>query len=314
MKHLQVTQRVSQIDRGPFGRLFAGVLVVATTAVTGCSDDDGSESGAGSLAVQISGEEAAQSGYPVGSGDNEIAFADGWTFEFSKVLVSLSNFDLKTSQGGDAQLPNGPIVANLHTGEHELWNFDNVPARRWDRVGYLYEPPTADSTLVGGVTAEDVALLQERGWSLYIEGTAHKGEQDVDIAWGFPFTVQLTECEAADGTYGVVVENNAQSLAQVTVHLDHLFFDSFVTEEPNLRFDAMAAVAPSSGPLTLDDLAQQDNLTDLKAADGTSLGLGYDPGSTFNPVPANLRDYVIAAATTTGHWNGEGHCIYERLQ
>jgi hypothetical protein len=33
----------------------------------------------------------------------------------------------------------------------------------------------------------------------------------------------------------------------------------------------------------------------------------------FEPVPLNLRDYVIAAATTTGHFNGEGHCDYERV-
>jgi hypothetical protein len=36
-------------------------------------------------------------------------------------------------------------------------------------------------------------------------------------------------------------------------------------------------------------------------------------GSSFDPVPESLREYVIAAASTTGHWNGEGHCRYERL-
>jgi len=313
MHHLQVRQRMVQGNGVQWGRVFASVLALSTSVTSACSDSSDGESGTGSLTVQISGEAAAQSGYPVGSGDSQIAFADGWTFEFSKVLVSVSNFDLKTSQGDDARLPNEPVVADLHTGEHDLWSFDDVTARRWDRVGYLYAPPTAESKLVGGVSAEDAALLQSNGWSFYIEGTAHKGDQAVDIAWGFPFTVQLSDCEAGDGTAGVVVENNAQNLAQVTVHLDHLFFDTWATEDANLRFDAMAAVAPSSGPLTLDDLAQQDNLSDLKAADGASLNLAYDPASAFNPVPQNLEEYVVDAATTTGHWNGEGHCAYQRL-
>ena len=42
------------------------------------------------------------------------------------------------------------------------------------------------------------------------------------------------------------------------------------------------------------------------------LGLSYDPGSSFKPVPKDLAQYVIDAATTTGHWNGEGHCVYTR--
>ena len=39
------------------------------------------------------------------------------------------------------------------------------------------------------------------------------------------------------------------------------------------------------------------------------LGAQY---SAFEPVPRNLEDYVVDAATTTGHWNGEGHCVYTR--
>ena len=57
------------------------------------------------------------------------------------------------------------------------------------------------------------------------------------------------------------------------------------------------------------EVAGQGNLSDLIDADGNPLELGYDPGP-FDPVPENLREYVIAAASTTGHFNGEGHCEY----
>jgi hypothetical protein len=113
-------------------------------------------------------------------------------------------------------------------------------------------------------------------------------------------------------TDGIVVANNAVHDAQVTVHLDHLFFDTFAVDDASLHFDPMAAVAPESGPLTLGDLAKQNNLSDLKGEDGEPLDLAYDPGSAFDPPPRNLEEYVVSAATTTGHWNGEGHCTYTR--
>jgi hypothetical protein len=91
-----------------------------------------------------------------------------------------------------------------------------------------------------------------------------------------------------------------------------LFFDTFAVDDASLHFDPMAAVAPESGPLTLGDLAKQNNLSDLKGEDGEPLDLAYDPGSAFDPPPRNLEEYVVSAATTTGHWNGEGHCTYTR--
>jgi hypothetical protein len=288
----------------------AGALAAALCFAQGCANEEG---GDGSLVIRISGEQAALTGYPVGSGEGEIAFADGWTFKFDKVLVSLSGFSLKTAAGADAEIESDPVVADLHEGEPELWKFDAVPARRWARVSYRYEPPTTQSRKADAVSDSDIERMRDNGYSFYIEGRAQKGDRRVDVAWGFPFKVQLSRCEnGQDGTDGLVVRENAQNSAQVTVHLDHLFFDSWAEDEPKLRFDAMAAVAPAEGPLTLDDLARQDNLSDLKGVDGKPLDLAYDPGSAFSPVPTNLKQYTIEGATTTGHWNGEGHCEYVR--
>ncbi|HKU36813.1 MAG TPA: hypothetical protein VJR89_01665, partial [Polyangiales bacterium] len=223
------------------------------------------------------------------------------------------DFSLRSRDGDEAELRAGSVVADLHRGEPTLWSFDDVPARRWDRVGYRYAPPSDSTEKAGDVDDADLETMLQEGYSLYIEARAHKGERTVALAFGFAFEVDMTDCEnGADGTDGVVVANNARNLAQITVHLDHLFFDSFAVDDAALRFDAMAAVAPASGPLTLDDLARQDNLSDVRDAAGKPLELAYDPGSAFEPVPRNLADYVTAAATTTGHWNGEGHCSYER--
>ena len=278
----------------------------------GACGDEGS-SGAGSLRIHISGEEGAREGYPVGSGDDAIAFADGWTLEFHKVLVSIADFTLRASSGEDAELELEPVVADLHLGEPRLWTIEDVPARRWDRVGYRYAPPSDDARKANEVRDADLEKMADHGYSLYLEATATKDDRKVELEYGFELEVAMTECvNGQDDTDGLIVANNAVNEAQITVHLDHLFFDTYATDEAALRFEPMAAVAPESGPLTLEALAEQDNLSDLEDAEGAPLELGYDPGSAFDPVPRNLRDYVIAAATTTGHFNGEGHCVYER--
>lgn len=130
---------------------------------------------------------------------------------------------------------------------------------------------------------------------------------------GFPLALNVQHCEnGLDGTDGIVVSNNAVTNSEVTVHLDHLFFDNWAVTEPALRFDAIAAMAPMGRRLSLEDLEGQDNLSELLDANGKPLDIAYDPGSAFHPVQ-NLAEFITSAAETTGHWNGEGHCEYHRL-
>ena len=85
-----------------------GPMCLFALALAACGDDD--PGAPGSLTVAASGEEAAQDGYPVGEGDDEIAFGDGWALQFSKVIVSFSDFSLRTHDGADAALDAGPVI------------------------------------------------------------------------------------------------------------------------------------------------------------------------------------------------------------
>jgi hypothetical protein len=286
-------------------------VLLLSASLLGACEDDASSSGAGSVRIAVSGEEASRTGYPVGSGEDVIEFADGWTLEMRKVLVSFSDFQLRAADGDDAALDPDPVVADLHLGEPELWSFEQVPARRWDRVGFRYAPPTSSSRAANDVSDEDIERMIEGGYSLLVEAVAMKGDREIAIEYGFDMEVGHSRCvNGLDDTDGLVVPTNATIDAQITVHLDHLFFDTYANDEADLRFDPMAAVAMDA-TVTLDDLATQDNLSDLVGAEGDPLDVAYDPGSAFDPVPEDLRAYVKAAATTTGHFNGEGHCDYE---
>jgi len=171
---------------------------------------------------------------------------------------------------------------------------------------------SADTRAANDVSDEDIERMQDEGYSLLVEAVVIKDEREVVLEYGFAMEVLHTHCvNGLDDTDGLVVPTNATIDAQITVHLDHLFFDTYAREDARLRFDAMAAVS-DDGALTIDDLAAQANLSDLFDEAGDPLDLAYESGSAFDPVPEDLREYVISAATTTGHFNGEGHCDYER--
>ncbi|MBX3249578.1 MAG: hypothetical protein KF901_20545, partial [Myxococcales bacterium] len=263
----------------------------------------------GSVRVSLSGEEAAIEGFPV----DDIAFADGWSIAFDKVLVSVVEVRLEASDGDRATLDVDPVVADLHLGDPVAWTFDAVPARRWDRVAYRYAPPTMSARRVNAVSDADVAAMVSGGHALWIEGVASRGAERVAFAFGFDLDVDNVRCESGvDDTQGLVVREGALTEAELTFHLDHLFFDSYATDDPALRFDAMAAVA-TDGALSLDDLIAQ-SITDVRDAEGEPLTddgvpVVYDPGDLSLAAP-NLREFIRAAATTIGHFQGEGHCDY----
>jgi len=289
------------------GSCFMGLTVPA------CSDD--SVAGSGTVRLAISGEEAATLGYPAGEPPDQIAFADGYTMQFSKILVSITEFHLHGLDGTDADVVADPIVVDLHAGDQDLWTFEGVPARRWDNVEYLIAPPTTASRRVGGVTEVDLQQMIHDDLAFLVVGTATNGMESFDFSYGFPFTIEQSHCtNGMDETDGIVVANNAVAEADITIHIDHLFFDTYAVDDANLRFEPMAAMAGPDGRVELGELAGQ-TLSDIRDRAGMPVLNGdgspvvYDPGPLM--LDANtLKEYVTAAATTVGHFNGEGHCEY----
>ena len=161
--------------------------------------------------------------------------------------------------------------------------------------------PTMDARRVNAVEDADLEAMVMGGHAFWIEGVARRDGQEVPFRWGLPVAVDNVRCvNGVDETDGLVIGEGGLSEAELTVHLDHLFFDSLASEEPGMRFEAMAAVA-GEGPLTLEDLAAQ-SITDVRDAEGEPIEvegapLIYDPGDT--PLEArDLRGFVLAAART----------------
>ncbi|HEY8428513.1 MAG TPA: hypothetical protein VIL20_09075 [Sandaracinaceae bacterium] len=264
----------------------------------------------GSLAVTVSGEEAAVSGFDAS------AFADGWAVRFDALVVSLRDFELHGADGVDAALASDPVLVDLHRGDALAWSFEGVPARRWEDVRFRIAPATDEARDVGELDPALRARMIDEGLSILVIGKGEREGVTRDFELAFTLDVTSSRCEGADRTDGIVVSPGARRETQITLHWDHLFFDSLAVEEARMRFEAIAAASDGSAPITLEDLSAQ-RLADLRGMDGGPLTdesgapIVYDPGSTPLAAPT-LRGMIEAAAVTVGHLDGEGHCEYER--
>lgn len=204
--------------------------------------------------------------------------------------------------------------------------------------------------------------MAERGWTVMFVGTATwKGDQGtpacrtsssaydfgrfpkaVKFRFGFKAPVTYTNCVNPElspiDSRGVQTSSSAQTLAQLTLHLDHPFWEA-LTEDAPLRWDALAArksaasgAGPASVELTTDDLAFDFQAPrdaqgsaipwrtcgPVEANERTSGTLSFDPVNvSVNPLGGaaglkDLADYMTYNLSSFGHLNNDGLCFPDR--
>lgn len=289
------------------------IALAALLALTACGGDE--TEGTGSLRVRISGEQGAKVGYPFTADGETIGFVDGWSLTFDTVVAGVGGVRLRTASGEEAVVDVDDVVAELRVEDPLAWTLEGIPARRWDRVSYDLLVPPVGARNLGAVSETTLARMRTLGAALYVAGTATPATGTaVTFELYLPDAVAADSCVSGlDETAGVIVAANTVNDVELTLHLDHFFFDS-LTDDAVMRFEAIGAAASATNHVTLDDLTTQD-LTELRNTAGTPLideagaPIVYDPGAA--PLAAQtLREFIRANARTVGHFNGEGHCDY----
>ncbi len=260
------------------------------------------------MTVTTWGEDYIEQEIPVDPGDGS-GFVDGWSVSYERFLVNVQNVRIADSDGETAAvLESAYLVDNTQPGVKTITTFEGVPARAWNEVSYEVAPVTASSALATGVSEADRTMMSERGYSLYVAGTATKGDVEKHFAWGFAIGTRYEECHSEqDGKdeAGIVVTNNSELELQLTSHGDHFFYDRLQSSpdpsiETSLRFESLAAAdADDDGEITLDEL--NATLIDVTLYDPSGLG-----ASTYGA-------FVTALARTVGHFRGEGECTVREL-
>jgi hypothetical protein len=267
------------------------VLCLLSTILTlGCDDseDTDTETATGDLTVELWGEAFIETGIPA------TEFADGYAIVFDQFLIALDGITVAKSPGAtpvatfapqriwDLTQP-GPVVVGTAP----------VTIGAYKSTGYAIRKTTAAATS-GNATQADVAFMKQNQYSVYAAGTASKDGQAWSFAYGFSTDTIYESCNS-----GGVVSKNVGGSIQLTIHGDHFFYDSAVSESPALRFhDMVLADAGANNDLSIlaDDLVQYPllPLTHYRVPDDS----GID----------NMWTYLAHMTRTLGHIDGEGHC------
>ena len=158
----------------------------------------------------------------------------------------------------------------------------------------------------------------------------------VHFRFGFDAATTYVNCQNPDlggddhdSPRGLALKSNQSTVAQLTVHPDHPFWDARIEDAP-LRFDAFALVAhakskgeSATNPVTLDDLAGVPfapitaggetlvNRTCSPATGGAATDLSYDPeGESF----ADLAQFMRYLQRSQGHLNSDGLCAVQGIE
>lgn len=255
--------------------------ILGLALLTACSEDE-----QGDLNVQIYGEEFIEAGIPAD------VFADGWAIEFDKFLISVGSVAVAEAGTGPAIEEAKFQVFDLAAdsgGAGQTVASGTVPGGAYDETSYLVAP--SSDLVAGNASADDVALMKDGGFSVYIAGNATKGGGVKTFAWGFATRTTYEACESQ-----AVVEAAAPATVQLTIHGDHLFYDDLFSETPSVRFDLIAG-ADGDGD---GDITQAE----LEAVDIRPLE-NYQVGSTDI---TDLWHFIEHLTSTLGHIDGEGHC------
>jgi hypothetical protein len=177
----------------------------------------------------------------------------------------------------------------------------------------------------------DYDLMVSNGWDKLLRGTAaYVGTGTYPDAAtqakfaAFPTTVQFVmgwndatsnlNCVNADlgdeadlANRGIVVFPDSAAIAQVTMHVDHVFWDKLKQEGAALRFDPIAAFAPAdttTTPFDLNTFHTQHLLTTF--ADGTPLPdrAPYEPNPSPNAAAVTSDDAQPNPLQVTLNLNG----------
>lgn len=211
--------------------------------------------GEGTVRVTAYGESFIEDGIPAADVN------DGWAVNFDRFEVFIRDVQVA---GAAVSVPSSVDVSEASGGAgHEL-----------------------GSAPVSEGSYGDASFVIER---IEVEGSGTLGAETKTFAWVFDAPTAYEACEAR-----TAVSDGGIGTFQITLHADHLFYDSLVAEEPQILFQPLAdADEDADGALAEQELA------------ATGIG-SYDPGSAGGV--EDLWAWLVAATRTVGHADGEGHC------
>ena len=203
--------------------------------------------------------------------DSPTALADGWSVHYDRFVVTFG--DLAMRNGNDApaaHLIGARLVDLKPTGTKQIVSFPNLAANRYSRITYRVSPPTSDTDVGAGATAEDKQRMLAGGYAVLVEGTATSGAVTKHFQWGFGLDTSYDNCRTKAQVGGADVVDATATEIGLRIDPLQLYPDGF----------APLAAADANGDQVIDlaELATA-NLLDRVRAGVRAMGAFHDDGT-----------------------------------
>ncbi len=273
------------------------------------SCDDGGAAGQGRVRILLSAEDSITEGLRQGPAVEDTR---DFAVRFSKYLVTVGRVTMGRSRDKrTAELDQVFVVDATQVGSEglELGVIDDLRAGEWDKFGFETPRAGEDAQRMAGVSEQDFSEMVREGYTYWIEGEVERPEAQggpVTFAIKAAVPTRYSDCEH-DGEPGVSVVADGSESATITLHGDHIFFNTFLTgSEANIeRLAGYLVEADRDGDGHVDE-------RELMALDATR-AFTRTRGYSLDGAPVlvdNGFDFVRAQLATQGHYQGEGECIF----
>ncbi|HEY6877072.1 MAG TPA: hypothetical protein VI299_03595 [Polyangiales bacterium] len=278
-----------------------GILLAALAG--SCGDDVG---GPGTLRVDLVAEVTITEGLKAGPDEEDTR---DYSVTYSKFLVAVGHVKLaRTGSGAQRSDPSGYIadLRAIGTTGLTMTTFEDLPSGQWDQFGYETPVAAVGFQKLGPVSDADVQAMIDQQLTYWIEGTV-QSPKPVNFVFKVPVGSQFSECER-DGEPGVAVGEGRTTTAALTIHGDHVWFDTVVRgdEATVNRRTSWLVKSDKDG----DGMVTSDDLKSVKAEDVFPTSEGYNlSGASI----ATAYDFLRAQLASQGHLDGEGECVTTTL-
>lgn len=216
-------------------------------------------------------------------------FADGCEAHFDRFLVVVSGRALVDDAGRVvAEIPGTHAYDLVRAGPHVMGAVE-APAGTWRGMTATLAPDP--DALAGAASDDDLALLADRGASIVVQGTLTCAETSVGLDWSF-----ATATDYACDPENLVIASGGEAATELTIHGDHLFYDSLVDPDAQVRGQAILDL----------DVGGDGVVDDADLAAGLVAPTGYTVGAFSDAT--DFGAYLAHATASVGHVDGEGHC------
>jgi hypothetical protein len=132
---------------------------------------------------------------------------------------------------------------------------------------------------------------------------------EIDFSFCIPAVVSFENCTSPDEMPGIAVTAGGTTTGALTIHGDHLWFNAFPTGDEGTIERRVQWIADAD--TNQDGTVTQAELEAVSAAELFTTARHYSlAGAPAGIVVEDAWDFVIAQASTQGHFQGEGECTF----